>query len=40
VEGLVVVDAGDALLITRLERSSEVRRIVARLRDRGRSELL
>jgi mannose-1-phosphate guanylyltransferase/mannose-6-phosphate isomerase len=40
VEGLVVVDAGDALLVTRLERSSEVRRIVARLRDRGRSELL
>ncbi len=40
VEGLAVVDAGDALLVTRLERSSEVRRIVARLRDRGRSELL
>jgi mannose-1-phosphate guanylyltransferase len=40
VEGLVVVDAGDALLITRLERSPEVRRIVARLRDRGRPELL
>jgi mannose-1-phosphate guanylyltransferase/mannose-6-phosphate isomerase len=40
VEGLAVVDAGDVLLVTRLERSSEVRRIVARLRDRGRSELL
>jgi mannose-1-phosphate guanylyltransferase len=40
VEGLAVVDAGDALLVTRLERSSEVRRLLPRLRQRGRSKLL
>jgi mannose-1-phosphate guanylyltransferase/mannose-6-phosphate isomerase len=39
VEGLAVVDSGDALLVTRLERSGEVRRVVERLRRRGRAEL-
>jgi len=32
VEGLAVIDAGDALLVVSLERSGEVRKIVARLR--------
>jgi mannose-1-phosphate guanylyltransferase/mannose-6-phosphate isomerase len=40
VEGLAVVDTGDALLVARLDRSSEVRRLVERLRRRGRHELL
>ncbi len=40
VEGLAVVDTGDALLVTRLDRSSEVRRLVERLRRRGRHELV
>jgi mannose-1-phosphate guanylyltransferase/mannose-6-phosphate isomerase len=40
VEGLVIVDAGDALLVGRLDRSGELRRVVAGLRRRGRSELL
>src|SRR5690606_7797010 len=40
VEGLAVIDAGDALLVTRLERSGDVRRIVARLRQEGGDALL
>jgi mannose-1-phosphate guanylyltransferase len=40
VEGLAVVDTGDALLVARLDRSDEVRRIVAQLRKRGRRDLL
>ncbi|MEN8185396.1 MAG: sugar phosphate nucleotidyltransferase [Myxococcota bacterium] len=40
VEGLAIVDTGDALLVTRLDRSPEVRRIVRALRRRGRAELL
>ncbi len=40
VEGLAVIDAGDALLVARLDRSGEVRRVVARLRAAGRRELL
>jgi mannose-1-phosphate guanylyltransferase/mannose-6-phosphate isomerase len=40
VEGLVIVDAADALLVGRLDRSAELRRVVTRLRQRGRSELL
>lgn len=39
VEGLAVVDAGDALLVARLDRSSEVRELVAELRARGRADL-
>ncbi len=39
VEGLAVVDAGDALLVARLERSSDVRKIVARLKARGRADV-
>jgi mannose-1-phosphate guanylyltransferase len=35
VEGLAVIDTADVLLITKLDGSSDVRRIVARLRDRG-----
>jgi len=40
VEGLAVVDAGDALLVARLERSDELRRIVSELRGRGRFDLV
>ena len=40
VEGLAVVDTGDALLVARLDRSSDVRRVVAQLRKRGRRDLL
>jgi mannose-1-phosphate guanylyltransferase/mannose-6-phosphate isomerase len=40
VAGLAVIDAGDALLITRLDRSGDVRRVVAKLRAAGRNELL
>jgi mannose-1-phosphate guanylyltransferase len=40
VEGLAVIDAGDALLVARLDRSGDVRRIVARLRAAGRGPLL
>jgi len=35
VENLVVVDAGDALLIVPRERAQEVREVVAALRERG-----
>ena len=37
VEGLAVIDTGDALLVTRLDRSNEVRKVVAALKERGRS---
>ena len=40
VEGLAVIDAGDALLIARLDRSGDVRKIVARLRQDGGTRLL
>jgi len=40
VEGLAVIDAGDALLVADLERSAEVREVVARLRASGRDDLL
>jgi mannose-1-phosphate guanylyltransferase/mannose-6-phosphate isomerase len=40
VEGLAVIDAGDALLVTTLAKSGDVREIVARLRKQGRSDLL
>ena len=40
VEGLAVIDSGDALLVTRLDRSGEVRDVVARLRESGRGDLL
>jgi mannose-1-phosphate guanylyltransferase len=36
VQGLAVVDAGDALLVARLDRSNEVRAIVQGLKARGR----
>lgn len=39
VEGLAVIDAGDALLVARLDRSPEVRELVAELRARGRGDL-
>jgi hypothetical protein len=39
VEGLAVVDTGDALLVARLDRSDEVRGIVQVLKDQGRSDL-
>jgi mannose-1-phosphate guanylyltransferase len=40
VEGLAVIDAGDALLVTKLSKSGAVRDVVARLRKQGRSDLL
>jgi len=39
VEGLAVVDTGDALLVTRLDRSAEVRELVSALKRRGRSDV-
>jgi mannose-1-phosphate guanylyltransferase len=39
VSGLAVVDAGDALLVARLDRSNEVRAIVQTLKDRGRPDV-
>lgn len=39
VEGLAVVDTGDALLVARLDRSNEVRDIVKGLKARGRSDV-
>jgi len=40
VRGVAVIDAGDALLIANLERSGDVRNVVASLRKRGRRDLL
>lgn len=40
VEGLAVIDSGDALLVARLDRSGDVRRVVAALRERSRTDLL
>ena len=40
VEGLAVIDAGDAVLVADLERSDELRRVVDQLRRRGRRDLL
>lgn len=39
VEGLAVVDTGDAVLVARLDRSNEVRDIVRELKARGRSDV-
>jgi len=39
VEGLAVIDTGDVTLVTRLEGSSDVRRLVAELKERGRVDL-
>ena len=39
VEGLAVIDTPDVLLVTKLERSSDVRAIVARLKARGRTDV-
>jgi len=40
VEGLAVVDSGDALLVLPLDQSQRVREVVERLRAEGRSDLL
>ncbi len=40
VEGLVVVDSGDALLVMRKEDSGKVGQVVDKLKEAGRSELL
>jgi mannose-1-phosphate guanylyltransferase len=40
VEGLAVIDAGDALLVARLDRSQQLRRAVETLRSQGREDLL
>jgi mannose-1-phosphate guanylyltransferase len=39
VEGLAVIDTPDVLLVTKLDRSSDVRAIVARLKARGRTDV-
>jgi mannose-1-phosphate guanylyltransferase len=39
VEGIAVVDTGDALLVTRLDQSNRVRGIVKALKDRGRADV-
>jgi mannose-1-phosphate guanylyltransferase len=39
VEGLAVIDTPDALLVARLDRSSDVRELVAQLKASGRSKL-
>jgi len=38
VEGLAVIDTGDALLVARLDRGSDVRRVVAELKAKGRQD--
>jgi mannose-1-phosphate guanylyltransferase/mannose-6-phosphate isomerase len=40
VQGLVVIDAGDAVLVSSLDRSPEVREVVSELRKRGRKDLI
>jgi mannose-1-phosphate guanylyltransferase len=40
VRGLAVIDSGDAVLVSSLERSPEVREVVSQLRRRGRSDLI
>jgi mannose-1-phosphate guanylyltransferase len=40
IDGVAVIDAGDVLLVTKLERSPDVRRIVAALKARGRTDVL
>ena len=40
VESLAVVDTGDVILITKLERAADVKRIVATLKARGRKDLI
>jgi mannose-1-phosphate guanylyltransferase len=39
VENLAVVDTGDVILVTKLDRSPDVRRLVAELKKRGRTDL-
>jgi mannose-1-phosphate guanylyltransferase len=39
VEGLAVIDTGDALLVARLDRSADVRRVVAKLKSSGRADV-
>lgn len=39
VEGLAVIDSGDAVLVARLERSGDLRRVVEALRAQGRGDL-
>ena len=39
VEGLAIIDTGDVLLVTKLDRSPDVRRIVAQLKRRGRGDV-
>jgi len=40
VENVVVVDAGDAILVCRRDRTQDVRKIVAELKRRGRNDLV
>ena len=38
VEGLAVIDTGDALLVARLDRGADLRRVVAELKAKGRQD--
>jgi mannose-1-phosphate guanylyltransferase len=40
VEGLAVIDTGEALLIARLDRAADVRDVVKRLKVRNRTDVL
>jgi hypothetical protein len=40
VENVVVVDAGDAILVCRRDRAQDVRKLVAELKRRGRNDLV
>ncbi|MBW2292543.1 MAG: mannose-1-phosphate guanylyltransferase, partial [Deltaproteobacteria bacterium] len=40
VENLAVVDTGDVILITKLDRAGDVKQIVAALKARGRDDLI
>ena len=40
VENLAVVDTGDVIFVTKLERAGDVKRIVATLKARGREDLI
>jgi hypothetical protein len=39
VEGLAVIDTGDALLVTKLDQSARVRGVVAELKAKGREDV-
>jgi len=40
VEGLAIIDTGDALLVSRLDRSQDVGKAVEQMKEQGREDLL